>query len=595
MLSMGVVDALRIIRTPRAAEVPRIAASLREDAVTGLARLARCVETLESRIDSPDQRLAALEGLRAAWIEAIEPQVEGLRNRPIPFAADELAAFHRVDVALRAVRDAYKRIHADLRADSPDGAPAPASTRALLALARALDVQSRLLVSAARLRIARHRDDWDELCRLAYPLWSAGALDETFPDVSLPTGERAVTPRAAFAAPLLMRLLEPLGLSGVALEHARWVARHSARRAGVRIDVDGQPHVSAEGPALMLSVSHTVRLDTRDAHALILRCRERLAQGASPASIGLRTVMSSGAVDALLAQLASVWGPGHVPTPLVRPPLTQALLAVGLPRDRPPDDAPSLVDDTVAREAFAATDADPDGGSPYVYGRATGGGCEFGTEARRPADAAAEADAEADAEAEADADADAVATVATEVASRRDEAVHELMQRIGQPVGWRGQDARRAVFSRGAEGPRLRLGQLVAVMPVRTAPRGTRAGRGRPGSGPSRLLVGTVVTLAQTGSADSREPFGHDVGVEFWPGAPIPVHVRFAATSGHEDAWWLPTTGKGSPASLVMRRDRFEGAAVVTVRDPSGERVLRMLRLIARGIDHDRVEVAPPG
>jgi hypothetical protein len=581
MLSMGVVDALRIIRTPRAAEVPRIAASLREDAATGLVRLARYADTLETRIDSPDQRLAALEGLRAAWIEAVEPQVEGLRNRPIPFAADELAAFHRVGVALRAVRDAYKRTHADLRTDSPEGAQAPASTRALLALARGLDAQSRLLVSAGRLRIAMHRDDWDALCRLAYPLWSAGALDETFPDVSLPASERAVTPRGAFVAPLLMRLLEPLGLSGAALEHARWVARHSARRAGVRIDVDGQPHVSAEGPALMLSVSHTVRLDTRDAHALILRCRERLAQGASPASIGLRTFMSSSAVDALLAQLASVWGPGHVPTPLVRPPLTQALLAVGLPRDRQPDDAPSLVDDTVALRPAPSTEADPDGVSPYVYGRATGGGFEFGTEARRPADAAV--------------DADAVATVAAEVASRRDEAVHELMQRIGQPVGWRGQDARRAVFSRGAEGPRLRLGQLVAVMPVRTSPRGNRAGRGRPGSGPSRLLVGTVVTLAQTGSADSREPFGHDVGVEFWPGAPVPVRVRFAATSGHEDAWWLPTTGKGSPASLVMRRDRFEGAAEVTVRDASGERVLRMLRLIARGIDHDRVEVAPPG
>ncbi|RPH44920.1 MAG: hypothetical protein EHM87_08520 [Burkholderiales bacterium] len=572
---MGVVDALRIIRTPRTAEVPRIAAALREDAATGLLRLARFVDTLETRIDSPDTRLAALEGLRPTWIAVLEPQIEGLRNRPIPFAADELAAFHRVASALRAVRDAYKRVHADLRADMPEGPESPVSMRALLALARALDAQSRLLDGAGRLRVAMRRDDWDDLCRLAFPLWSAGALDESFPDVSRMGGGRTVTPRAAFVTPLLMRLLEPLGLSGAALEHAHRVARHSARRAGVRIDVDGLPHVSADGPALMLSVNHTVRLDTRDAHALILRCREQLAQGASPASIGLRTFLSPAAVDALLAQLASVWGPCHVPTPLVRPPLAQALLLVGLPHDPQVDDEPALVDDTVAFEPSLATDAAPESASPYVYGRATGGGFEFGTEAHLEPGAQAAAGADA--------------------AAQRDTRNRELMQRIGQPVGWRGQDARRAVFSRGSEGPRLRLGQLVAVMPVRAAPRGTSAGRRRPGSGPSRLLVGTVVTLAQTGAADSREPFGHDVGVEFWPGAPMPVRVRFAATSGHEDAWWFPVAAGGAPASLVLRRDRFEGAAEVTVRDASGERMLRMLRLIERGIDHDRVEVAPIG
>ena len=109
------------------------------------------------------------------------------------------------------------------------------------------------------------------------------------------------------------------------------------------------------------------------------------------------------------------------------------------------------------------------------------------------------------------------------------------------------------------------------------------------------LLVGRVVTLSQTGAADSREPFGHDIGVEFWPGAPLPVRVHFAATSGHEDAWWFPVASEGVPAMLVMRRDRFEGTVEVTVRDAAGQRVLKVVRLIDRGIDYDRVEVAPPG
>ncbi len=580
MRSMGVVDALRRVRTPRSAEVPRLAAALREDAATGLMRLARFADTLERRAGSPDTRLAVLETLRADWVAAIEPQVEALRNRPIPLTADESATFHRMGLALRAVRDAYKRTYADLRTAAADGPGAPPSTRALLALARALDAQSRLLVSAGRLRIALHRDDWDDLCRLAFPLWSAGALDASFPEPCVPVGGRCGPPRTAFVTPLMLRLLEPLGLSGIALEHAFRVARHSAERTGAWIDVDGLPHASADGPALMLSVHHTVRLDTREAHALILRLRERLAQGASPASIGLRTRLAPAAVDGLLAQLAAVWGPLHVPTPLVRPPLSRALLAVGLPRALQPDDSPTLVDDTVPVETLAAT---ADGRSPYVYGRSGGAGAfEFGTESDRSRGSPDEAARTAAAAAAADAAA---------VTALRDTEILALMERIGEPVAWRGQDARRAVFARASEGPRLRLGQLVAVMPVRAAPRGTLAGRRRPGSGPSRLLVGTVVTLTQTGSADSREPFGHDVGVEFWPGAPVPVRVRFAATSGSEDAWWFPAASGPAPAALVLRRDRFEGATEVTVRDVSGERVLRLVKLIERGLDHDRVEV----
>jgi hypothetical protein len=571
---MGVVDALRRVRTPRSTDPARLAAALREDTSNGLMRLARFADTLERRADSPNTRLAVLETLRADWISVIEPLVETLRNRPIPLAAEEIASFHRMGLALRAVRDAYKRTYADLRAESAEGPVAPASTRALLALARALDAQSRLLVGAGRLRVALHRDDWDVLCRLAFPLWSAGALDASFPEPSIPVGGRCGPPRTAFVTPLLLRLLEPLGLSGAALEHAFRVARHSAARTGASIDVDGLPHASADGPAFMLSVHHTVRLDTSQAHALILRCRERLAQGATPASIGLRTRLAPADVDALFAQLAVVWGPHHVPTPLVRPPLSRALLAVGLPRALQPDDTPTLVGDRVQVEMVAAT---ADGRSPYVYGRSGGGGAfEFGTEADRSSGSVDEA---------------ARRAAAAAAATLRDADIRALMERIGEPVAWRGQDARRAVFARAAEGPRLRLGQLVAVMPVRAAPRGTLAGRRRPGSGPSRLLVGTVVTLAQTGSADSREPFGHDVGVEFWPGAPVPVRVRFAATSGSEDAWWFPAATGSAPASLVLRRDRFEGETEVTVRDVAGEHVLRLLKLIERGIEHDRVEV----
>jgi hypothetical protein len=149
------------------------------------------------------------------------------------------------------------------------------------------------------------------------------------------------------------------------------------------------------------------------------------------------------------------------------------------------------------------------------------------------------------------------------------------------------------VFARAAATPRLRLGQLVAVLPHRGADRIERRAAPRPGSGPSRLLLGRVVTLAQTGVPDGREPYGHDVGVSFWPGTAVPVRVKPGAATAFEDAWWLPGGSEGG--SVVFARDRFEGPCDALVREPGGDRRLRLTRLLERGVDFDRVEVAPAG
>lgn len=574
---MDVVDRLRRLSGSVPSEAARLAVQLRDDPHEGLVRLVRFAAGLGDRVVSPDARLARLEALRPAWRHAVALQLAPLRRVPLPLARDELLGFHRAMAALAAVRDADKRIHADLMERSAGERPSP---RALLALARALDAHSYRLVTAARLRIALPRDDWDELCRLAWPLADAVALDERFAE---PDGRRTTTPRESLALPLLLRLLESLGLPDPGLQIACAVARGASRRTGVRIDLDGLPHVCADGPAMMLSKDHTVRLDTRPLCGWLERARARLEAGEPPAAIGMRSILSKAAAIALLEQLATVWGPGYVPTPLIRPPLSQAVLHVGLPRRiRAAETGFPAFRDPPEEPATEGGAPSGPGRSPYVYGRGWlphaggggGGAVQLGEAERLAAATIAEAARRAGAEA----------------------AVTALMNAVGEPVVWRGRDARRSVFSRSTDSPRLRLGQLVAVLPIRASDRIAGIGRPRlrPGSGPSRLHVGRVATLVQTGTPDSREPFGHDVGVVFWPGAPLPVRVRLGDASAFEDAWWLPVASGGDPSSLVIRRDRFEEPGPVVVRDSAGERVLRLVSLLERGADFDRVEVSDP-
>jgi hypothetical protein len=563
MSAMRVADAFRKSRPRLSAEVAALAALLSDDPVRGVAAVPPVMDSVCESASPADVRLAALESLRVALIERIDPTMGPLRGQPIPLLQAELASVHRLTMAVHAMRDAFKRVYADLceagSGDAPGLAPPP---RAMLALARALDLQSRMLVATACARIATERAQWDELCRLAYPLWRLSAIDEAFPEPST-DGEprrRGDTPRSALALPLLMRLLEPLGLSTAELDLAHCLAQGAARRAGVRIDLDGQPHVNPDGPALMLSPHHTVQVDTRSMAAALKRCMTRLAAGEPPAALGLHTTLSASQLAAVLPRLREVWGAMHVPTPLVRPPVVQALLHAGLPqRVRP----------ACVEGAAVASDAGETPGSRiYVYGRGAAGNGPVRSSGVPGLSAAPDAPTAAS------------------------DAARELLLVAGETVLWRGRDARRAVFARTAGLPRLRLGMLVAVLPRHPGEAAGATHHPRPGSGPTRVLLGRVVTLSQTGCADARQPFGHDVGIVFWPGAPQLVRIQPDGATGYEDAWLLPATADGAPPSLVLRRDLFEAPLDVAVRGPGIDRDWRMTGLLEQGPDHDRVGLA---
>jgi hypothetical protein len=176
-------------------------------------------------------------------------------------------------------------------------------------------------------------------------------------------------------------------------------------------------------------------------------------------------------------------------------------------------------------------------------------------------------------------------------AADRADAIRALMRSEGETVEWRGLDPRRAVFARVQAAPRLRLGDVVAMLPMRAAD--APDARRRPGSGPSRLRLGRVLTLAQTGAADGRAPTAHDLGVVFWPGAVVPVRVRIGDALEMEGAWWLPPGADGGPSTLVLAPDRFLAPIDVVVDEPAGTHPMRLLRRVEHGPGYDRVELGP--
>jgi len=252
----------------------------------------------------------------------------------------------------------------------------------------------------------------------------------------------------------------------------------------------------------MLSPDHTVQIDSSEALTVLLRYGDGLAKGLTPEAVGLRTLLSVERLTALLGRLRVVWGPCHVPTPLVKAPVPRALLRIGLPK----------------------LDSGPDS---------------------------------------------------------------------GEEVGWRGMDAYRSVFTRSADNPRLRLGGLVALQAWQHGVFADHRRASRPGAGPRQIMVGQVVSLAHTGWGDRQNPFAHDVGVRFWPGSPRAVQVRRPGGQGFDAGWSFIGTGCGNPPSVVVPRDAFAQSQIMTLLDGTTTQRLRMIGLLERGVDFDRIAVAP--
>lgn len=572
---MSVEAPQSVVVASACAEAGRLDTLLREDPERGLTRLTRIAASVDSAFGPPDLCLALFDTLRPAWRRAVADHLAPIRGAAIPLHRDEQARIHLVGQALRAVRAADERIGAALQEREAVGQGL--TPRVLLALARALDTQSLLLVSALRLRVGMPREDWEALCRLAAPLLEAGALDEGFVE---PTG-RVGRPRAALVTPLLMRLVEPLGLTTGGLELAWRLARDGASGVGIRLGRGDPPARSPLGPVLVLPHGRTVELETR---SLVRRLRRLVAHGIQrgPAgALSLNSGLSPEAAEAVIARIEPVWAAGYRALPLGRPPAGHALLLAGLPGGRASTAAGLGRVDPLTLPLpgpkgvrFAAGSAQV----AYVFGRRSpdgdgpSGGSEQGT-AAGPGSSVATADS-------------------SEVV---DAELIALMNGAADPVVWHGQDVQRSVFGRSVASARLKPGQLVAVLPLRSVDRAKGAGRPRlrPDAQPQGLRVGRVVSLVHTGVPGAREPDGHDVGVAFWTGTPRAVRVRLGRGGAREDGWWLRAATPEETSSLVLGRDRFVADCPITIYEGTREIALTGIRLLERGPDFDRIEVVP--
>jgi hypothetical protein len=81
--------------------------------------------------------------------------------------------------------------------------------------------------------------------------------------------------------------------------------------------------------------------------------------------------------------------------------------------------------------------------------------------------------------------------------------------------------------------------------------------------------------------------------VRFWPGSPRAVWVLYLGSQGLQAGWSFIGIGCGDPPSVVVRRDAFAPSRILTLLDGTTEQQLRMIGLLERGVDFDRIAVAP--
>ncbi len=511
----------------------------------------RCTATAPA---GPRGLIEALEPVRVAQWRVIAATLEPLAGRPVPFTPIEWPLLQSALAGLHALRNLYKRIHAQgARAEeanrvdtAANGGLAAAQARfpGFLPLARALDAQSRIVALQLIHRCVPQEADWDELCVLARSLRRSALQDEALPD-EVPLVHPG-TARALFVYPLLLECASLPSRTAAQVELVQRLAARLASRVGYRID-KGAPRDNDHGPRLALTAAHAVRLDThRVPQMLANRRRQWFGAGDSPDG-AIALPLPEAEVARLFDELERCWSSATTPRIAGAHPAASAaaqpvLLRFGLPISG-------------AAERRPATRPMPNAPKPEADGRYEYGRWEQNTIIRM-------AFAGAPAEAARNPDEIGPSECATRLVDRPDGST---------------------VIARESSVPRTAPGALVAVEHAPEAPQEARRS----------ISLGTVEAIEQLPGRQSHASRAHWLVVRLWAGEARAVGVRVGDDGrAFEDAWLLRGLGASFELPcLVLAPGRARGGDTGVLREAESEVAIRFVSVLDGGSGYERVSM----
>ncbi|MCD6682112.1 MAG: hypothetical protein LT102_15955 [Burkholderiaceae bacterium] len=493
----------------------------------------------------------ALEVVRVEQWRTIVTGLEQLAGRPVPFTPIEWPLLHSALAGLQALRNLYKRIHAqgaraESNADDQANAEAQAHARVgLLSLSRALDAQSRTVALQLTHRCVPQQADWDELCVLARRLRRSAVHDDALPD-EVPLVSPA-TARALFVYPLLLECASLPSRTVAQADLVRRLAARLASRVGYRID-KGAPSDNDHGPRLALTAAHGVRLDTHRVPGMLAKWRGQWFGAGDSSESASVLPLPEAEVARLFDELGRCWAPAPTPRIAGAHPAASAAsrpvrLRFGLP-------AAGMADRRCAGEArMTGAVARSDGDGRYEYGR-----WEQNTIIRM-------AFAGAPVEAVETGDWIGPSESATRLVDRPDGVT---------------------VIARESAVPRAAPGALVAVEQVdEAAPHARRS-----------VCLGTVEAIEQLPGRESHASRAHWLVVRLWAGEARAVGVRMGDCTAFEDAWLLRGLGASFELPcLVLAPGRARGGDTGVLREASEEVAIRFVSVLDRGIGYERLSM----
>lgn len=493
----------------------------------------------------------ALEVVRVEQWRTIATGLEQLAGRPAPFTPIEWPLLHSALAGLQALRNLYKRIHAQharagSKVDDEANTDAQAQARVgLLSLSRALDAQSRMVALQLTHRCVPQEADWDELCVLARSLRRSAVQDDALPD-EVPLVHPA-TARALFVYPLLLECASLPSRTVAQSDLVRRLAARLASRVGYRID-KGAPSDNEHGPRLALTAAHGVRLDTHRVPQMLAKWRGRWFGAGDSTESASALPLPEAEVARLFDELGRCWAPAPTPRIAGAHPAASAAarpvrLRFGLPTTGEADRRFS----GGACATVAAAKGEGDG--RYEYGR-----WEQNTIIRM-----------------------AFAGVTVEAVETGDwigpsESATRLVDR---PDG-------ATVIARESSVPRVAPGALVAVEHVDEAAQHAR----------QSVCLGTVEAIEQLPGRESHASRAHWLVVRLWTGEARAVGVRVGERAAFEDAWLLRGLGASFELPcLVLAPGRARGGDSGVLREAGEEVAIRFVSVLDRGIGHERLSM----